>query len=243
MSNIVPFDFEGAAVRVMDQDGDPWFVAKDVATLLGYSDTAKAIRTHCKVVAEMSTPTAGGQQTLKIIPERDVYRLIMRSKLPTAERFEDWVVGTVLPSIRRTGSYGALAPDLNDPAWLRGALLEYSERVLALEAEANENRPKVAAYERIAGGDGSLCVTDAAKTLQMPPRDLFARLSAMKWIYRRAGCAHWVAYQDKLQRGLLEHKVTEVTRSDGSAKITEQVRVTPKGLAKLAEALGLSVAA
>ena len=91
-------------VRALMRDGEPWFVAADVASLLGYSDTAKAIRTHCKGVAETSTPTLGGLQTVKIIPERDVYRLIMRSRLPAAEAFEEWVVGTVLPSLRQKGT-------------------------------------------------------------------------------------------------------------------------------------------
>ena len=105
MNNIIPFDFQGHSVRVLMMGDEPWFVARDVARLLGYSDTAKAIRTHCKGVGETATPSNGGVQTVKIIPERDVYRLIMRSKLPAAEAFEEWVVGEVLPSIRKTGQY------------------------------------------------------------------------------------------------------------------------------------------
>ena len=98
----------------------------------------------------------------------------------------------------------------------------------------------VNAYERIAKADGSLCLTDAAKALQMRPKDLITHLSSekMKWIYKRAGNANWLGYSDKVQAGYLEHKVTEVTRSDGSTKITEQVRITPKGLAKLAKDQG-----
>lgn len=91
MSNVIPFKFKNTDVRVItDEQGEPWFVAKDVAELLGYSDTAKAIRTHCKGVDEMATPSGGGVQKVKIIPERDVYRLIMRSKLPAAEAFEEF---------------------------------------------------------------------------------------------------------------------------------------------------------
>lgn len=94
--------------------------------------------------------------------------------------------------------------------------------------------PKAEALDRIATADGSLCITNAAKDLQVRPKDLFGYLSRSKWIYKRPGNASWTAYQDKLQQGLLEHKTTEVTRTDGSSKVTEQVRVTPKGLAKLA---------
>lgn len=137
----------------------------------------------------------------------------------------------------------AQQPDLNNPAQLRVLLLDYSEKVLALEADLSEAKPKVAAYERIALADKSLCITDAAKTLQMRPKDLFAWLQRHKWIYRRAGVAHWIGYQDKIQQGLLEHKVTEITRSDGRSDIHEQVRVTPKGLAKVSELLAKASAA
>lgn len=92
-------------VRVVLKDGVVWFMAKDVAAALGYKDTAYAINAHCKGVGETQTPTKGGLQTIKIIPESDVYRLVMRSQLASAEKFQDWVVGEVLPSIRKTGGY------------------------------------------------------------------------------------------------------------------------------------------
>lgn len=127
---------------------------------------------------------------------------------------------------------------LADPRVLRDLLLGYSERIVGLEEEVQEMKPSVEAYDRIAKADGSLCLTDAAKALQMRPKDLIAKLSSGKWIYKRAGNSHWLGYQDKVQAGYLEHKITEVTRGDGTTKITEQVRVTPKGLAKLAKDQG-----
>lgn len=123
---------------------------------------------------------------------------------------------------------------LNDPATMRGLLLSYSEKVLELEAANAELSPKAEALDRIATSDGSLCVTDAAKTLQVRPKDLFAFLRSHGWIYSRPGTSD-IAYQSKLQAGLLEHKTTLVHRSDGSEKTTTQVRVTPKGLARLAK--------
>lgn len=130
---------------------------------------------------------------------------------------------------------GVSAAALNDPAKLRHLLLENVEKVLALEAEVKELEPKAASYEFLTRTDGTMCVTDAAKTLDMRPKDLFAWLQLHKWIYRRAGNGHWVGYQDKIQSGLLDHRVEEVTRADGSTKITEQVRITAKGMAKLGE--------
>ena len=123
---------------------------------------------------------------------------------------------------------------LNDPAAMRGFLLTYSEKVIALESKVAEQAPKIEALARLSESDGSLLLTDAAKTLGIQPKQFIQSLSSKRWIYKRTGSNHWVAYQDKLQSGYLEHKVKTVQRKDGSDKITEQVRVTPKGLTKLA---------
>lgn len=133
---------------------------------------------------------------------------------------------------------------LNDPAAMRGLLLTYTEKVIDLEIKVSERdklishiQPQAEALQRLSLANGSLCITDAAKTLQIQPKKLFAVLQEHKWVYRRTGCNHWVGYQDKLQQQLLEHKTTTVSRSDGSEKIAEQVRITPKGLSKLSTML------
>lgn len=131
---------------------------------------------------------------------------------------------------------------LNDPATMRGLLLSYSEKVLELEHQNAELAPKAEALDRIAQASGSLCVTDAAKALQLPPRKLFSWLSEHRWIYRRHGTG-WLGYQDKVQTGYLEHKVTTVDTAYGDQRITEQVRITPKGMARLAEIFGQEEAA
>lgn len=130
---------------------------------------------------------------------------------------------------------------LNDPASMRGLLLTYSEKVLALQNENASLVPKVEALERLAESEGSFCITDAAKTLQVQPNTLFRFLRSHGWIYRRPNTTHDVAYQSKLAAGLLEHKTTTITRSDGSEKTATQVRVTPRGLARLAEELPSAV--
>lgn len=107
MTDIVPFTFNGAAVRVVSIDGEPWFVGKDVAEVLGYANPADAMTKHCKGVAKRyPLQTAGGMQEVRILSEPDVLRLIVGSRLPAAERFERWVFEEVLPTIRRTGGYG-----------------------------------------------------------------------------------------------------------------------------------------
>ena len=124
---------------------------------------------------------------------------------------------------------------LNDPAAMRGLLLTYSEKVLALEDTIQAQAPTIAAFDRIALADGLLNITNTAKTLQIHPNQLlFSYMNQNGWIYRKSGGKSWVAYQGRIQQGLLSHKVTTVQTSDGRDKVIEQVLVTPKGLAKLA---------
>lgn len=119
---------------------------------------------------------------------------------------------------------------LNDPAAMRGLLLTYTEKVLALESTVAEQAPKVQALARLSDAEGSLCMRDAAKALQVRPIDLKNQLIVARWIYGRPGHSGWLAYQDKLQQGLLVHKVDTVQRQDGTEKVVEQVRITPKAL-------------
>jgi len=96
---------EFGEIRTIEIDGKPYFVGTDVAKALGYSNPRKAILDHCKGVTKRDTPTSSGVQSMSYINEGDLYRLIMKSKLPSAEKFESWVMDEVLPSIRKTGSY------------------------------------------------------------------------------------------------------------------------------------------
>lgn len=124
---------------------------------------------------------------------------------------------------------------LNNPASMRTLLLGYSEKVIALEAENAAMTPKVQAFDRIALSDGSMCLTDAAKTLQIQPRKFTQLLQEHHYCYRRPMGSGWLAYQDKITAGLMEHKVTTGEKSDGSEWTNTQARVTAKGLTKLAE--------
>lgn len=107
MSNLIPFQFESTSIRVVtDEGGEPLFVAKDICEALGYKDPTTAVRNHCKGVPKLHPlQTPGGMQELRVLTEPDVLRLIVKSDLPGAERFEAWVFEDVLPAIRKTGSY------------------------------------------------------------------------------------------------------------------------------------------
>ena len=235
---ITLFNFNSIDVRVFTKDNEAWFVGSDVAKALGYSNPQKAVQMHCKAAENYKSPILGSlgikvnsPRGLILIPERDVYRLIMKSKLPSAEQFEEKVVGEILPSIRKTGTYSLIQSQFQIPQTYPEAL-----RLAADQAEQiKELKPKADGFDRIATADGSLCITDAAKNLQVGPKELFFYLNSHEWIYRRTGNKNWLAYQDKIKQGLLEHKVTEVSLSDGTSRISEQVRITPKGLTRLSE--------
>lgn len=120
---------------------------------------------------------------------------------------------------------------------------EENERLQAenqlLEQKIEEVKPVVEAFERIAVADGSMNMTEAAKALQVQPSKLKAALIAGRWIYKRAGARNWLGYQDKIQQGLVEHKINTFPKPDGSEGMSEQVRITPKGLTKLARQLSV----
>jgi prophage antirepressor-like protein len=107
-AEIVPFAFDGADVRAVVIDDQPWFIAADVAKILGYRDATNAVRTlrdRHRGTHPVSTP--GGVQNLVVVSESGIYRLAMRSDMPAAEDFQDWIAEEVLPAIRKTGRYDA----------------------------------------------------------------------------------------------------------------------------------------
>ena len=179
MNDLKIFENEAfGAVRVVEQNGEPWLVASDVAKALGYIDPAQAIRDNCKKVNKITQQVSTTDRvhippiTFLIIPESDVYRLVMRSNLPDAERFQDWVVEEVLPSIRKHGAYLT-------PAKLEEALLNPDTLILlatdlkaerekraVLEAQAEADRPKVVFAESIEVAKTSILVGEMAKLIK-----------------------------------------------------------------------------
>lgn len=144
---------EFGSVRVVMQNGEPWFVARDVAKVLGYQNTVDAVNTHCKKVNDFRDskmlPTA---TPMKIIPESDVYRLIMRSNLPTAEKFQTWVCEEVLPSIRKTGGYSMTnMPDFTNPAQAARAWADEYEAKMLAQKQVKELAETVEAQEMALG--------------------------------------------------------------------------------------------
>ncbi|MCA0947351.1 phage regulatory protein/antirepressor Ant [Yangia mangrovi] len=137
--------------------------------------------------------------------------------------------------IKRLEELEAKPAMLSGPQLMAAALIEAQATLSMQNAQIEEMREDVAAHERLTKADGSLSITEAAKNLGLRPKDLFTWLASNGWIYKRTGGANWLGYQSKTNVGYLEHKSTTVLRADGSEKITEQVRITAKGLGKLAK--------
>ena len=126
---------------------------------------------------------------------------------------------------------------------MRELLLGYSEKVLSLQQVVEEQAPKVRSHDRIADADGSLCIRDAAKALQVRPKDLTNWLVINHWLYQRPGYSGWLAYQERIQKGVMCHKVTTLENRDGDEKIVNQARITPKGLTQIGQALAKGLVA
>lgn len=120
-------------IRTAEIDGKPYFVGTDVAKALGYNNPRDAVSRHCKGVVKHDTPTSSGIQSMSYINEGDLYRLIMKSKLPSAEKFESWVMDEVLPTIRKTGSYRKPLTTVEQIQVIATGFLDHEERLNRLE--------------------------------------------------------------------------------------------------------------
>lgn len=150
-------------VRVIEQNGEPWFVASDIAKALGYENPSRDVQRHCKKVNKFS-PTESVGTPYNIIPESDVYRLIMRSNLPNAERFQDWVCEDILPSIRKTGGYGVAALPQTYIEALEALVESEKAKQKALET-VEYQKPLVQIAEVRIDKKGCFSLTDINKSL------------------------------------------------------------------------------
>ena len=154
---------EFGTVRSVEIDGKPYFVANDVARALGYASPKDAVLRHCKGATIQRYLTNGGEQEVKMIPEGDIYRLIIRSSLPSAEKFETWVFDEVIPSIRKTGGY-------NLPKTYAEALRELADRTEKMEALQKQNKlmqPKAEFFDAVTDSKTAIPIGDVAKILDI----------------------------------------------------------------------------
>jgi prophage antirepressor-like protein len=214
--------------------GQPLFVGKDVCDVLGYVNHNDAMSKHCKGVAiRYPIPDSLNRiRETRVLPEPDVLRLIVKSTLPDAERFERWVFETVLPTIRRTGAYSATPAIPQTLAQALRLAADQAERIEAQQLQIAEQAVSVDALNRLAGTDGLLTPRDAAKAIGVSPTALNRWLDAHGWTYVQGGRRH--AYQRRIESGDLAQKVHEVGPEDDRKSVV-QVYVTMAGAAKLAK--------
>lgn len=227
---------EFGSVRTVDIDGKTYFVANDVAKALGYIVPKDAVTRHCKGALKQRYLTDGGEQDMKVIPEGDIYRLVIKSQLPTAEKFERWVFDEVLPSIRKHGMY---AEDelLDNPDLLISVaqkLKEERERNKALKAENDRMKPKEIFADAVATSHTSILIGDLAKLIKQNGVDIgqkrmFAWLRDNGYLIKRNGSDWNMPTQKSMELGLFEVKESTVNNPDGSVRINRTTKVTGKG--------------
>ena len=229
---------EFGKVRTIVIDGEPWLVGKDVAEILGYTNSRKAIADHVDDEDKGVTKcdTLGGMQDLTVINESGFYSLVIGSKLPTAKRFKRWVTSEVLPSIRKTGSYVA-NPDsymINDPVERAKKWIE-EEKVRQEQAKQIEaQKPMVLFANSVSASKSEILVGELAKIIKqngvdMGEKRLFAWLREHGYLISRKGNDWNMPTQYSMERGLFRIKETTVNHSDGHTTVNKTPKVTGKG--------------
>jgi len=198
---------EFGSVRIIEEDGKYLFCGNDVAKALGYSNAPDALNRHCRAIVKRDSPISGKIQAINFIPEGDVYRLIVHSKLPTAEKFEKWVFDEVLPTIRKHGAYmtdSLLEQVARDPQTiylLAETLIQERLRGDRLEAELVEARPKAAYFDAFVDPADCTNIRTTAKQLQIPERRFTRFLQEQGFMYRCPAGA-LMPYNKPSNRGL-----------------------------------------
>ena len=205
-NNIQKFNNEEfGTIEVLLIDGKPYFPATVCAKTLGYKDPFDAIKRHTKGSVKRRVLTSGGEQERKYIPEGDLYRLIIRSKLPGAERFERWVFDEVLPTIREHGAYvtdGTMEKIMQDPEFgirLLQALKTEKDKNAALQKRTAELTPKARYYDKILQSTNALQVSLIAKDYGMSAVTFNKLLHELGIQYKMGGT--WVLYQKYAGKG------------------------------------------
>lgn len=236
-NEIQKFDFKGAPLRTLtDKAEEPWFVAKDVCDVLGYTNASKAISDHVDLEDKLNNESLSslGQRGGWLVNESGLYSLVLSSKLPTAKEFQRWVTHEVLPSIRKHGGYMAgqerMTPEqmaLASMRWLQSKVDEQAKQLKAQEG-------KVLFANAVETARTSILVGDFAKILKsngidIGPRRLFAWLREHGWLIKAKGSSWNMPTQKAMDLHLFEVKETTISHSDGHTTINKTPKMTGKG--------------
>lgn len=232
-------------VRIIQQNGEPWFIGKDVAEILGYSNTPKAIRDHVDDEDKLAERIvlSGQNREVAIINESGLYSLILSSKMPKAKEFKRWVTAEVLPAIRKTGGYIAGSEKMSDAELMAKAVLvaqatikERDARIKELGSDTQRMKPKEIFADAVSASDQTILIGDLAKLIKQNGHDIgqkrmFEWLRNNGYLIKRQGADYNSPTQRAMELGLFRIKETAVTHSDGHVTVSKTVKVTGKGQA------------
>ena len=236
MSEVQLFNFENHEVRSLLVDDEPWFVGKDVAEILSYSNTRKALTDHVDDEDKMDGVTIrdsiGRNQKPVLINESGLYSLVLSSKLPSAKKFKRWVTSEVLPALRKTGQYQV--KELSGQELMAKALIEAQSVLAAKDKQIEQMKPKVVFADAVATSHTSILVGELAKILKqngidMGQKRLFAWLREKGYLIKRQGTDYNMPTQKAMELGLFEIKEGSYVNGSGVNITTKTPKVTGKG--------------
>ncbi|MFB9770114.1 phage antirepressor [Lactiplantibacillus modestisalitolerans] len=235
MNEVSSFDFNGSLVRTVIINNEPYFVGKDSALAIGYTNTRKAIRDHVKSKyrREERIGTPSGVQTMTVIAEPGVYQLASQSKLPTAEPFQDWVYEQVLPTIRKHGAYmtdAKIEEVLTDPDTIIKLATQLKDeragRQLA-EQKVKQLQPKADYYDRILANTGLITTTSIAKNYGMSAVRFNQLLHDAGVQFNQSGS--WYLYSKYQRHGYTHTVPIPIEHRDGRPDVKMQTKWTQRG--------------
>ena len=239
MNELKNFSFEGRQIRALTIEGEPYFVGKDVAEVLGYSNSRKAIADHVDSEDKGVTKcyTLGGTQQTTIINESGLYSLILSSKLPDAKKFKRWVTSEVLPTIRKHGAYmtdAKAAAIVTDKGSLADLLQQAAEQLKRKDIQIEQMKPKALFADAVSTSDTPILVGELAKILHqngvsMGQNRMFRWLRDNGYLISKKGTSYNMPTQRAMELGLFKIKENAITHSDGHVTITKTPKVTGKG--------------
>lgn len=236
MNEVQLFNFENHEVRSLLVDDEPWFVGKDVAEILSYSNTRKALTDHVDDEDKMDGVTIrdsiGRNQKPVLINESGLYSLVLSSKLPSAKKFKRWVTSEVLPALRKTGQYQV--KELSGSELMAKALIEAQSVLAAKDKQIEEMKPKALFADAVATSHTSILVGELAKILkqngiEMGQKRLFAWLREKGYLIKRQGTDYNMPTQKAMDLGLFEIKEGSYVNGSGVNITTKTPKVTGKG--------------
>lgn len=229
-------------IRTIQQNGEPWFVGKDVAKILGYERADNAIRNHVddedKLMHQISA--SGQNREMYIINESGLYSLILSSKMPKAKEFKRWVTSEVIPAIRKHGAYmtdDVLKQAIQSPDFLIKLATELKEEKEArrqAEASLQAAKPKVLFADAVSASDSTILIGDLAKLIKqnghpIGQKRLFCWMREQGYLIKRVGADYNSPTQRAMEMGLFKIKETAISHSDGHVSVSKTTKVTGKG--------------